>query len=355
LTIAVRITDLLGDKFLGEETVTKVSGIHHITAIAGDAQENLNFYVTVLGLRLVKRSINQDAPDTYHLFFADGDGHPGTDLTFFPASAAWQQMAPARQGAGTWGEVSFAVPEGSLDYWESRLEELAVPVGKREIRFGEAVLPFGDPHGMILSLTEAQIHPGQGFTPWEGSNVPAEHQIRALSSVRLTVRQLEPTARFLAGSYGFEAGESDGPWTRYFVGEGLGGQRVDLRVDPSAPRGTWGTGAVHHVAFRVADQDQELTVRRQIMEAGGSPTDVVDRFWFKSVYVREPSGALCEIATDGPGFAVDEDEEHLGETLVLPPWFESRRGSIEAGLPELTLPRDTGQTVLAANRSGSGQ
>jgi glyoxalase family protein len=329
--------------------MTRVSGIHHITAIAGDAQENLNFYVTVLGLRLVKRSINQDAPDTYHLFFADGEGHPGTDLTFFP----WDQMAPSRAGAGTWGEISFAIPMGSLDYWQRRLEERGVPAGERETRFGEDVLPFTDPHGMRLSLTETQIHSGQPFTPWAESSVPPEHQIRALSSARLTVHRAEPTARFLEDSYGFAPTSTDGQWTRYTVGEGRGGQRIDIRIDPDAPRGIWGTGAVHHVAFRVTDEEQELVVRRQIMGAGGAPTDVVDRFWFKSVYVREPSGALCEIATDGPGFAVDENPDHLGESLVLPPWFESRREAIESGLPRLTLPQAQTQVASAARPSRS--
>ena len=311
--------------------MTPVSGIHHITAIAGDPQENLDFYTGVLGLRLVKQSINQDAPDTYHLFFADAEGHPGTDLTFFP----WPQMAPGRHGAGVWGEVAFAVPRGSLDYWEERLRELNVPVGARETRFGESALPFADPHGMRLAMNESAIHAGQDFTPWNRGGVPEEHQIRALGAVRLTVRGPEATVAFLAGAYGFRETARDGHWTRHTVGDGAGGQRIDIRVDPSAPRGAWGTGSVHHVAFRVADEAEELTVRGQIVQAGGAPTEVIDRFWFKSVYVREPSGVLCEIATDGPGFSVDEDPARLGESLVLPPWHEPHRERIEAGLPRL--------------------
>jgi glyoxalase family protein len=308
-----------------------VSGIHHITAIAGDPQENLNFYVGTLGLRLVKKSINQDAPDTYHLFFADADGHPGTDLTFFP----WPQMAAGRQGAGVWGEVAFAVPAGSLDYWEARLRDHDVSVLEREMRFGEEALPFRDPHGMHLALVESSTHEKQEFTPWEAGTVPAAYQIRALGSVRITVRNAEATAAFLKLSYGFAESAREGDWTRYTVGEGAGGQRIDVRIDPTAQRGKWGTGSVHHVAFRVADDAEELEVQGQIIAAGGRPTDVIDRFWFKSVYVREPSGALCEIATDGPGFAVDEDPAHLGEALVLPPWYEIHRAAIEAGLPPL--------------------
>jgi glyoxalase family protein len=311
--------------------MTRVHGIHHITAIAGDAQENLDFYVDVLGMRLVKKSINQDAPDTYHLFFADGEGHPGTDLTFFP----WPSMAAGRSGVGVWGEVSFTVPAGSLDYWEARLRTHGADVSAREVRFGENVLPFRDPHGMCLSMTETTVHHEQPWSAWEKSDVPAVYQIRNLGGVRLTVHTAGETARFLADAYGFAESVSDGKWTRYTVGDGEGGQRIDIRVDPDATRGTWGTGSVHHVAFRVADDAEELTVRGQIAGAGGHPTEVIDRFWFKSVYVREPSGALCEIATDGPGFAVDEDPGHLGETLVLPPWYEPYREQIEAGLPEL--------------------
>jgi glyoxalase family protein len=315
-------------------SMTHVTGIHHITAIAGAPQENVDFYVGVLGLRLVKKSINQDAPDTYHLFFADGDGHPGTDLTFFP----WPEMGPGRAGAGVWGEVSFAVPAGSLDYWESRLEAHGVSHGARETRFGETVLPFTDPHSMALTLTETETYGGQPFTAWADSNVPAEYQIRALASVRLTVRDSGATAQFLGRAYGFAGGAQDGEWTRYIVGEGAGGQRIDIRTRSDAPRGRWGAGSVHHVAFRVPDDEREATVRSQILAAGGAPTQVIDRFWFKSVYTQAPAGVICEIATDGPGFAVDEDPAHLGETLVLPPWYERQRATIEGLLPPLTLP-----------------
>ncbi len=309
-----------------------VTGIHHITAIAGDPQENLDFYVGVLGLRMVKKSINQDVPDTYHLFFADGEGHPGTDLTFFP----WPSMGPGSRGAGVWGEVAFTVPDGSLDFWESRLEEHGVQFSPRETRFGEAVLPFEDPHGMALALVETTVYEGQGFTPWLESGVPAEFQIQNLSSVRIVVRDPAPTAAFLANAYGFEESSREGEWRRFTVGEGAGGQRVDLRVDPEVTNGKWGVGSVHHVAFRVDDEPHELEVREQILTSGGHPTQIIDRFWFKSVYTREPSGALVEIATDGPGFAVDEDAAHLGETLVLPPWYEGQREAIENVLPTLT-------------------
>jgi glyoxalase family protein len=326
--------------------MTQVSGIHHITAIAGDPQENVDFYVGVLGLRLVKKSINQDVPDTYHLFFADGEGHPGTDLTFFP----WPDMGAGRGGTGVWGEVSFAVPAGSLEYWESRLREHDASVAGRETRFGEQVLPFSDPHGMSLTLTETSTYAEQPFTPWSASAVPTAHQIRALSSVRITVRDAEATADFLGAAYGFTRAAREGEWTRYVVGEGAGGQRVDMRADTSAPRGRWGTGSAHHVAFRVSDYTAEARVRGQILQAGGAPTPVIDRFWFKSVYTQAPAGVICEIATDGPGFAVDEDPDHLGETLVLPPWYESRRSAIESMLPPLEVPA---HPVAAASGGGA--
>ena len=312
-----------------------VSGIHHITAIAGDPQENLDFYSGVLGLKLVKKSVNQDAPDTYHLFYADGRGHPGTDLTFFP----WPKMGSGRSGAGVWGEVAFVVPRGTLDYWQERLADHGVTAGEPELRFGEEFLTFRDPHGMELALNETVPRDGVSFAAWGESPVPDDRQIRALSAIRLTVRDEEATARFLEESYGFSLRVRDGAWMRYTVGGGAGGQRIDIRVDPDAPRGTWGTGSVHHVAFEVVDDAMERTVRGQIIAAGGRPTVAIDRFWFKSVYAREPSGALCEIATTGPGFEVDEEPEHLGEKLVLPPWMEDRRAEIESSLPSLKSPR----------------
>jgi glyoxalase family protein len=316
------------------EIRTDVTGIHHITAIAGAPQENLEFYVGTLGLRLVKRSINQDAPDTYHLFFADGKGNPGTDLTFFP----WPQMGPGRIGTGVWGEVSFVIPPGSIDWWETRLRDAGVTIGPRETRFGEEVLPFTDPHGMVLSLTETETAEVQPFAPWQDSPVPAERQIRALGGVTLTLRDEAATKAFLADAFGFSFTAEENGRRRYTVGDGAGGQRLDLIIDSDAPRGTWGVGAVHHVAFRVPDDGAHRSVEWQIAGAGGRGSGIIDRFWFKSVYVREPSGALCEVATDGPGFGVDEDMAHLGETLVLPPWYEEQREKIEAILPPLTMP-----------------
>jgi glyoxalase family protein len=309
-----------------------VHGIHHVTAIAGDAQENLDFYTGVLGLRLVKRTVNQDAPDTYHLFYADADGTPGTDLTFFP----WPRMAPARLGVGLSVEVAFSVPPASLAYWQERLAQHGVPVDAPGTRFGETVLSFADPHGLRLALaaTDAPI----ATKPWSRSPVPAEHQLRGMHSVRLWERDLAATAGFLTGRLGFTAVGSEAGWHRYAVDGGGAGKWVDVQELPGERRGAWGTGGIHHIAWRVADTPEEMAVRAGVEAAGLQPTPQIDRFWFKSVYFREPGGVLFELATDGPGFGIDEDTATLGEQLILPPWLEPRRREIEAGLPPLHLP-----------------
>jgi len=309
-------------------------GLHHITVISGPAQENLDFYAGVLGMRLVKKSVNQDDPGTYHLFYADAEGHPGTDLTFFP----WAQMAPARDGFGLSTEVSLAVPPGSLVFWSKRLQRYGVAVGAAETRFGEHVLPLVDPHGMRVALVESASSLGRPFTPWEGSPVPPEQQIRGLESARMAEASVEVSAAFLQDGMGFRyLGEENG-WHRYGVGEGRSGQYVDVRELPGARRGAWGTGSIHHLAWRVDDDAHQAEVRQSVTAAGAHPTQVIDRFWFKSVYFKEPGGVLFELATDGPGFAVDEDPAHLGETLVLPPWLEQERAAIEAVVPKLTMP-----------------
>ncbi len=310
-----------------------VRGLHHVTCIAGPAQENLDFYAGVLGMRLVKRSVNQDDPGTYHLFYADGAGSPGTDLTFFP----WAQMAPSREGYGLSNEVSLAVAPGSLVFWSARLQRAGVPLGKAEERFGEHVLTLLDPHGLRVALVESNDSLGRSFTPWNESPIPAEHQIRGLEGARLSEASLPITTSFLEGALGFQHLATEGEWHRYGVEGGKSGRYVDVREVPNAPRGAWGTGSIHHLAWRVDDEAHQREVRAHV-ESGAHPTPVIDRFWFKSVYFKEPGGVLFELATDGPGFAVDEDPAHLGETLVLPPWLEPQRTMIESQLPRLTMP-----------------
>jgi glyoxalase family protein len=310
----------------------ELNGLHHVTAIAGDAQENLDFYAGVLGLRLVKKSVNQDAPDTYHLFYADGEGRPGTDLTFFP----WPDMGPGRPGTGLAAEVSLAVPPESLGWWADRLARYDVRLDPAETRFGERVLPLTDPHGLRIALVETSDP--RDFAPWERSPIPVERQIRGLHGLRIQERELAPTTGFLTGTLGFAPAQVEAGWHRYAVAGGGSGRFVDLRELPEVRRGAWGVGTVHHLAWRVPDETVQLAVRERVLEAGRRPTDIIDRFWFKSVYFTEPGGTLFELATEGPGFAVDETPETLGERLVLPPWLEPKRAAIEAVLPPLAVP-----------------
>ena len=311
-----------------------IRGLHHVTAIAGPAQENLNFYSGILGLRLVKRSVNQDDPGTYHLFYADAEGHPGTDLTFFP----WAELAPARAGYGLSSEVALAIPPGSLEFWRERLSKKQVALGATETRFGERVLPLSDPHGLRVTLVESHSSLSRNFAPWKGSSIPVEHQIRGLESARLVERDLEETTAFLTAGMGFHrVGEEKG-WVRYGLGEGASGTYVDLWAASEGGPGAWGTGSIHHLAWRVEDEAHQLQIREQVLREGAHPTPVIDRFWFKSVYFREPGGVLFELATDGPGFHVDEKMESLGENLVLPPWLEPNRSAIEKVLPKLKQP-----------------
>ncbi len=307
-----------------------VHGLHHVTAIAGDARENLHFYTKVLGMRLVKRSVNQDAPGTYHLFYADAVGTPGTDITFFP----WPEMQRAQDGAGQIVHVSLAVPEDALDYWRKRLGEHEVGVIEEAEHFGEAAIEFRDPHGLSLALVAASTD--RPFVAWDASPVPVEYQVRGLHAVRSIVNDLAPTRLLLEEVLGFHYVGKDESRHRFAAADGdVSGQYIDVQVDPDAGAGAWGTGGVHHVAWRVPDDESLISLRRTISGRGFAPSPQIDRFWFHSVYFKEPGGVLFELATDGPGFDRDEDLDALGETLILPPWLEPQRAAIEAALPDL--------------------
>ena len=308
-----------------------VNGLHHITAISGPAQENLDFYAGILGMRLVKRSVNQDDPGTYHLFYADAEGHPGSDLTFFP----WAQMAPPRLGHGLTHEVALEVPPGSLGYWSSRLQKYGVHLHPIEIRFGDRVQPLVDPHGLKVALVEPASVPSRQFTPWDGGPVPPERQVRGLYGAQIWERDATASGNFFQRVLGFERLAAENGWTRYGFSRAAG--VIDVREAADERRGAWGVGAVHHLAWRVDDDRHQLEVRDQVNAAGAGATPVIDRFWFKSVYFKEPGGVLFELATDGPGFSIDEDSAHLGETLVLPPFLEESRLEIERVLPPLAL------------------
>jgi glyoxalase family protein len=311
--------------------MARVNGLHHITAIAGPPQENLDFYGGILGMRLVKKSVNQDDPGTYHLFFADAVGHPGCDLTFFP----WPQLAPPRLGHGLAVEVGLEVAPDSLEFWAARLERYKTPIGRIESRFGERVLPVVDPHGLKLALVEPSTTMPRSFSPWEHSPVEEGRQIRGLHGAKIWERRAGLTTTFLTDVLGFQPLGSDAGWMRYGIEDAAG--VIDVREMPDERRGMWGVGCVHHLAWRVDDDAHQLIMRELVEKAGAHPTPVIDRFWFRSVYFKEPGGVLFELATDGPGFTTDEDAAHLGETLVLPPWLESSRSRIEAALPPVTL------------------
>jgi glyoxalase family protein len=230
-------------------------------------------------------------------------------------------------------EVGFAVPEGSLAFWSERLRSAGATAETSEKRFGENALRLRDPHGLELALTEASGAPE--FAPWSESPVPERHQIRGFHAVRFWERSLAATARFLGDAFGFERMGEESGWHRFGADGGGSGKWIEVRELPAERLGAWGVGTVHHVAFRVTDEEEQLAVRQRVQELGARPTPVIDRFWFRSVYFREPGGVLFELATEGPGFAVDEDPAHLGERLILPPWLEPQRRQIETALPPL--------------------
>jgi glyoxalase family protein len=311
---------------------TKSAGIHHVTAIAGDPQRNLDFYGGTLGLRLVKRTVNFDDPQTYHFYFGDETGTPGSIMTFFP----WPGARRGRVGAGQVAATSFAVPEGSLGWWIQRFVARGVEHDAPAKRFGRSVLGFRDPDGLPLELVADPRATERAA--WTGGDVPAEHAIHGFHSVTLGLARTDATERVLREALGFErVGEEDGI-VRYGAGDGGPGTLVDLRVAASGDRGVGGAGTVHHVAWRAADDAAELQIRRQVEALGLQPTPVIDRNYFHSVYFREPGGVLFEIATDPPGFADDEPAESLGEALKLPAQYEPHRAEIEAVLPTIHLP-----------------
>lgn len=304
-------------------------GIHHVTAIAGPARRNLDFYTGTLGLRLVKKTVNFDDPGTYHLYFGDSLGQPGSILTFFP----WEHVAPGRNGVGTTQETAFRVPEGSLGFWMHRFIEQGVEHGSVEKRFGHSVLTFKDPHGTSLSLVG--IPDAETEEAWNVDGIPAEHAIRGLEGVTLLVENGERTGAILTDVFGFTETARDGSLARYKT-DALMGSTVDIRSAGGFLPGRMGGGSVHHVAFRAKDDvDQEAMVRKLAETHGIQTTEQKDRNYFRSVYFREPGGILFEIATDEPGFAADEAQERLGAELKLPAFLEARRSDIEARLPEL--------------------
>lgn len=305
-------------------------GIHHVTAIAGPARRNLGFYVETLGLRLVKKTVNFDDPGTYHFYFGDAAGSPGTILTFFP----WEHVAPGRLGIGETEETSFRVPEGAIGYWTHRFVEKGVAHQAPVRRFGETVLAFKDPDGMRLALVG--VAGIEAEPAWAAGAVPAEHAIRGFHGASLLVEDAAPTAAILTDVLGFAEVAREGSFIRYRAGDTAVGGIVDLHGAGGFLPARMGGGSVHHIAFRAADDaEQEAMVARLAANHRVRTTEQKDRNYFRSVYFRSPGGVLFEIATDVPGFAVDEPAAALGEALKLPRFLEPRRGAIEAVLPAL--------------------
>ena len=299
-----------------------------MTAFAGDAQGNVDFYTLALGLRLVKKTVNFDDPNTYHLYYGDSTGSPGTIMTFFPWTAEGKLGHP---GSGQAISTAFDVPRASLDYWKRRLRDMGLVVHGPAERFDETVLLAADQDGLEVEIV-GRDDVGEGDS-WKGSDVPDEHAIRRIGGVTLLLSDSGPTVELAEGLLGFTREGHEGPRMRYLTG----GSRVDLISAPDRNRGAMGVGAVHHVAWRVEDDDAQVAALGVLRGEGLRATDVQDRQYFRSIYFREPGGVLFEVATDSPGFGVDEGEDDLGSSLRLPPWLEGDRQSIESNLPVVSV------------------
>lgn len=308
-----------------------INGLHHVTAICGDPRRNYDFYTGVLGLRLVKKSVNFDDPGTYHLYYGDGAGTPGSLLTFFP----WGDAPSGRDGTGQVGATTFATSEAGLEYWEKRLQENDVEVRGPMRRFDEVYIEFPDPDGMKLELVVADQ--AAAFQPWAKSPVPPAMQLRGFHSVTLSESGYELTHVLLAERMGWKLLKQAGERFRYQAPGGGPAALVDVLCQPGARHGLPGTGTVHHVAFRVDDDAAQLAWREKLVGHGYDVSPVRDRNYFHSIYYREPGGILFEIATNPPGFTVDEPLDQLGTSLMLPRQFEPVRKQIEARLAPLPL------------------
>jgi len=316
---------------MGAAVAATIPGIHHVTCITGDVQKCVDFYVDVLGLRFVKKSINQDLPDTYHIYFGDYLGTPGTAMTFF----GWPTWPKQRAGSGQITTVSFQVPPGSLGFWSNRLKELRVD-HRMVTTFETDALMLRDADGIELALV-AQASDDR-WKPWPDGPVDEEHAIRGFHSVTMTLAEMAATFNLLTTAMGFRVATQEGKTTRFETGQGGPHSVVDVIEAPEGPEGEESIGTVHHVAWRTPDPDAQVAWRDTLLTAGRNVTPVIDRWYFKSIYFREPGGVLFEIATDGPGFTVDESPETLGTGLSLPPWFQVRRDRLDEILPPIVVP-----------------
>lgn len=307
----------------------RILGLHHITAIADNAQRNYDFYTRVMGLRMVKKTVNFDDPGTYHFYFGNEAGSPGTILTFFP----WEGIGQGRNGTGMATEIGYAVPKGSLAFWADRFKTLNVKHGDQAERMGERYLPFQDPDGLQLALYEPKNEDPR--TPWTTPEINAEVATRGFHSITLALKDIKATAAILTEVFGYTLLEQEGNRYRYITDAVDGASIVDLLEMPDGKSGYNAGGTNHHIAFRVADDNILMQYREKILERGLSITPKINRDYFYSLYFREPGGVLFEIATDNPGFTVDEPLAELGGKLKLPVQHESLRAEIEKTLPRL--------------------
>ncbi len=309
----------------------QILGLHHITAIAGDAQRNYDFYTAVLGLRMVKRTVNFDDPNTYHFYFGDRVGSPGTILTFFP----WPRVKQGKAGVGMATEVGYSVPPGSLEFWRERFEKFGVDYGNINRKFGEDFIPFRDPDGLNLELIVSDSQDDrEGF---ETSEVDQNSAIKGFHNVTLSLWNIQPTAAILTDIFGYKFTGQEGNLYRFKTDAVSTAAIVDLLEKPDGERGVNAGGTNHHVAFRVKDEETLMFFREKVLKSGLQITEKINRDYFFSLYFREPGGVLFEIATDNPGFATDESVDELGSRLQLPDRYKGQRAQIENSLPELKI------------------
>ena len=308
----------------------KILGLHHITAIAGNAQRNFEFYTKVLGLRMVKKTVNFDDPGTYHFYYGNEEGAPGTILTFFP----WENIGQGKPGTGQATEIGYAVPQGSLEFWTNRFKENKVNFGEAAERFGEHYLPFTDPDGLQISLIVPKTDDAR--TAWETADVKKENATKGFHSVTLSLDKIDATAKVLTDIFGYSLQSQEGNRYRFTTDTVENASIVDLLELPGGSKGYNAAGTNHHVAFRVANEDIQMAFREEILSKNFGITPKIDRDYFYSLYFREPGGVLFEIATDNPGFTVDEPLSELGTHLKLPKQYEQARDKIEKSLPKLS-------------------
>lgn len=306
-------------------------GIHHISIISGEAQRNADFYVNKLGLRMALKSVNQDDPSSYHLFYANKNGDPGSSITFFP----WPKAVKAEYGAGETVAIAFSVPESSIEFWKDHFNRQKIPQKGVFERFGKKVLPFFDPDGLPLELVEDSS--SKEIESWEKSSIPSNYQIRGFWSATLRINEFEGTQKVLEEVLGFKEADSDENFKRLTTESTLGHSIILEKTDSSINNRT-GRGTVHHVAFRAKNEEQLKEMRNKVMEIGLNPTEVLDRHVFKSVYYQSPGGVLFEMATDGPGYGIaNNSDDEMGKKLFLPPWLEGKRNQIEDKLTPIEL------------------